>query len=163
MQTNPATAVLDDLRRIVRVLRESSRHAEQRIGVTGAQLFVLKTLSTADSLSLNELADRTRTHQSTVSVVVKRLVSNGLVRRTTSSVDGRRLELAVTSKGRALLAKAPLAAQDRLIDGIEKLAPAHRRQLGQSLHRLVAAMELGDDAPIMFFEDEPTRGRRVAP
>ena len=163
MQIHSATSVLDDLRRIVRALRESSRHAEQRLGVTGAQLFVLKTLSSAESLSLGELAERTRTHQSTVSVVVKRLVANRLVRRTTSVVDGRRIEVTVTAKGRALLARAPLAAQDRLIEGIEKLSPAHRKQLGESLHRLVDSMQLSDETPTMFFENEGKRGLRVTP
>src|SRR5262245_46150204 len=88
-----ATAILDDLRRLVRVLRESSRAAEAILGVTGAQLFVLKTLAGEPVLSLNTLAERTRTHQSTVSVVVKRLVARGLVTRTTSSVDARRIQL----------------------------------------------------------------------
>src|SRR5215217_2732988 len=62
-------AVLDAIRRIVRVLRVSSRAAEKQVGLSGAQLFVLHKLEDAPALSLNELADRTRTHQSSVSVV----------------------------------------------------------------------------------------------
>ena len=56
--------VLDSLRRIVQALRgESSRRAEQDLGVSGAQLFVLDALALAPALSVNELAYRTRTHQ----------------------------------------------------------------------------------------------------
>ena len=62
--------ILDSFRRIVRVLRESSRAAENSFGLSGAQLFVLQTLSRHPEVSLNELAEHTRTHQSTVSVVV---------------------------------------------------------------------------------------------
>src|SRR4051812_42336870 len=75
------TRVLDDLRRIVRTLRTASRAAEVELGVSGAQLFVLKTLAVSPGIALNE---RTRTHQSTVSVVVKRLVAAGFVARVTS-------------------------------------------------------------------------------
>jgi DNA-binding MarR family transcriptional regulator len=69
--------VLDSLRRIVQVLRESSRRAERQLGISGAQLFVLEKLAEAPSQSLNELAERTHTHQSSVSTVVARLVKRG--------------------------------------------------------------------------------------
>lgn len=157
------TSILDDLRRIVRVLRESSRAAEQAIGVSGAQLFVLKALAADDApLSVNGLAARTRTHQSTVSVVVKRLAARGLVRRAPSAIDARRVELALTPAGRRLIERAPNAAQDRLIEGLELLPRAQRVGLATSLRRLVGAMGLGDEAPAMFFEEPPrsSRGRR---
>jgi DNA-binding MarR family transcriptional regulator len=147
-------SVLDDLRRIVRALRVSSRAAEQRLGVSGAQLFVLQALRGQRPLSLNELAARTRTHQSTVSVVVKRLCTAGLVRRSVSKLDARRVELRLTAAGRARLEKAPLAAQDRLIEGLERLPRRERAALAASLHGLVEAMRLGDAPPEMFFEDE---------
>jgi DNA-binding MarR family transcriptional regulator len=151
--TPEAVEVLDHLRRIVRVLRESSRAAEGLLGVTGAQLFVLRALAGSPGLSLNDLAARTRTHQSTVSVVVSRLVARGLVRRTQSRTDGRRAELSLSPKGRALLSRAPLAAQDALIGGIERLPRAQRASLATTLRALVRAMKLEDEAPAMFFEE----------
>jgi len=154
-------AVLDDFRRIVGVLRRSSRAAQQRLGVTGAQLFVLKTLSLSQSLSLNDLAARTRTHQSTVSVVVKRLVESGLVRRAISEVDARSVDLTLTPRGGALLRKAPDAAQEHLIEGIERLSGLQRKALAASLHGLVRAMGLRDETPAMFFEEEAASKRKV--
>jgi DNA-binding MarR family transcriptional regulator len=165
-RADDATAILDDLRRIVRVLRESSRSVERHLGVSGAQLFALKVLSQGPALSLNALAQRTRTHQSTVSVVIKRLCAAGLVSRFTSKDDARRLELAVTAKGRAVLRRAPLAAQERLIEGVEQLTLRERRVLSASLRRLVAAMQLEEHAPAMFFEEEDSaraNGKRRAP
>ncbi len=155
------TAVLDDFRRIVRVLRESSRAAEGTLGVSGAQLFVLKALADAPMLSVNDLAERTRTHQSTVSVVVRKLVERGLIRRRTSESDARRVELALTTTGRSLLARAPLAAQDRLILALESLPVAERKSLAAALKHLVEAMALADEAPQMFFEEEePAAAKR---
>jgi DNA-binding MarR family transcriptional regulator len=161
------TLILDDLRRLVRVLRDSSRDSERTFGVSGAQLFALKVLAMGPAISLNELAQRTRTHQSTVSVVVKRLVAGKLVSRATSADDARRIELAVTAKGRALLGKAPMAAQERLIEGLVRLRDGERAELATALHRLISAMQLGEETPAMFFEDEdaalrkPRRRRRA--
>lgn len=185
--------MLDDLRRIVRALRESSRAAERHLGVSGAQLFVLRALADVrppteagrassgshsslarprsrvssltkaeGGLSLNALATRTRTHQSTVSVVVKRLVEHGLLTRTTSELDARRVEIRLTRRGRAVLERAPLAAQDKLIAGIERLPRKQRSVLAGALRGLVTAMQLDDHPSATFFEedDEPLKPSR---
>jgi DNA-binding MarR family transcriptional regulator len=177
LPTLEATGVLDDLRRIVRALRESSRAAERRLGVSGAQLFVLRALAEGaslapgaggrfEALSLNELAARTRTHQSTVSVVVKRLVEHGMLTRTTSELDARRVQIRLTRRGRAVLDRAPLAAQDKLIAGIERLARKERQVLAGALRGLVKAMQLDDQPAVMFFEEDddgfkPSRKKSV--
>src|SRR5262245_26838320 len=117
--------VLDGVRRIVRSLHETSRAAEKALGLSGAQLFVLQTLADAPGLSLNDLAARTHTHQSSVSTVVARLVERGLVLRAAAMDDARRLELRVSAEGRRLVSRAPDAAQARLIDALEQM-PASR-------------------------------------
>ena len=153
---DPATrAVLDSIRRIVRALRESSRKTERSVGLGAAQLFVLQRLAGAPPLSINELADRTLTHQSSVSVVVSRLVRGGLVARTRAATDGRRVEITLTPAGRALLERAPAAAQDRLIGALGLLGPAARQDLARQLGRLVEAMALPPHHPPMFFERAP--------
>jgi len=147
-------AILDDLRRIVRVLRESSRAAEQGFGVSSAQLFVLRTLADAPALSLTAVAERTHTHQSSVSVVVRRLVERGLVRRSVSEQDGRVRELSLTARGAKLLQRAPLAAQDELIAGLEHLGTEQRNGLASALSTLVQVMRLTDEPAAMFFEED---------
>jgi DNA-binding MarR family transcriptional regulator len=87
------TQALDAIRRIISVLRRSSRLAESEVGIGGAQLFVLQQLATAPARSINELAERTYTHQSSVSVVVRRLVKQRLVERRPGPDDRRRREL----------------------------------------------------------------------
>jgi DNA-binding MarR family transcriptional regulator len=158
---DPATrAVLDSIRRIVRALRESSRSTERSIGLGAAQLFVLQRLAGAPAVSLNELAARTLTHQSSVSVVVSRLVRSGLVARTRAPADGRRVEITLTAAGRAVLGRAPAAAQDRLIAALGLLGTATRKDLARQLGRLVEAMALPLQHPPMFFEAAPTAQRR---
>src|SRR4051812_32053043 len=95
--------ILDAVRRLVRHLRLADRAAQSELGISGAQLFVLNELGRTPSLSLNDLASRTRTDQSSVSVVVSRLVDAGLLTRDRDPRDARRLVLNLTKSGRALL------------------------------------------------------------
>jgi DNA-binding MarR family transcriptional regulator len=155
-------AVLDAVRRIVRSLHESSRAAEKTLGLSGAQLFVLQTLADAPGLSLNALAEQTHTHQSSVSTVVSRLVERGLVLRAPAADDARRLELRVSAEGRRLVARAPDAAQARLIQAIGQLTPETRRTLARSMHELTRTMELDGRAPVMFFDTPDRKGKRSA-
>jgi DNA-binding MarR family transcriptional regulator len=156
---DPVRSAVDSIRRIVQALRVSSRAAQSKVGLSGAQLFVLQRLATAPSRSINELADATLTHQSSVSVVVRRLVEQGLASRGASSSDGRRAEVSLTVRGRRMVARAPASLQDRLIEGVHRLRPAQRRSLAGGLQQLVKAMGLDAAPPPMFFE-EPTARRR---
>ena len=148
---------LNAIRHIVRALRESAAVAERKTGITGSQLFVLKILAEAGVMSVNELAAETFTHQSTVSVVVRKLVAQGLVRKAASARDQRRVELTATPKGRALLERSPSSAQGRLIAAVRALPPAERRQLAATLVRLASAVETRRRKPSMFFEDVKAR------
>jgi DNA-binding MarR family transcriptional regulator len=155
--------VLDSFRRIVRLLRLSSREAEREVGLSGAQLFVLQKLSEAKVLSVNDLAGRTHTHQSSVSVVAQTLVDKGLVARARAADDARRLELTLTSAAKTLLRKAPGAAQDRLIEAIERLPMATRKQLASGLSKLVEEAGLGDtEAPMLMDEAPPSKKAKAA-
>jgi DNA-binding MarR family transcriptional regulator len=150
--TEEVAPVFNSLRRQVHALHAVSREVERRLDLTGAQLFVLAQLGATPSLSITDLAARTMTHQSTVSVVVRRLVRRKLVRKVRSVDDGRRVELTLTPTGRALLGRAPTSMQVRLALAVQALSPAVRRGLGRNLTALVAAIG-ADQAPVpMFFE-----------
>jgi DNA-binding MarR family transcriptional regulator len=148
-----ATRAIDALRRIVRAVRLSARRAERELGLSGAQLFVLQQLGACPARSLNELAERTRTHQSSVSVVVRRLVARGLVTRTSAADDTRRIELGLSKAGRALLRRFPPAAQTQLIRAVLGLSPARRRNLASTLELVVRGMGLSaSPAPMMYID-----------
>ena len=147
-------AVLDGLRRIVRALRLTASAGQRAAGLSAAQLFVLQRLAEGPALSIAALARRTLTDPSSVSVVVRRLVAQGLVRRAQSEEDGRRSELSLTARGAAVLRKLPIAAQATLIDAVSALPGQERRALARSLERLAAGLGK-DDAPApLFFEDD---------
>ncbi|OYV72460.1 MAG: hypothetical protein B7Z72_04730, partial [Gemmatimonadetes bacterium 21-71-4] len=146
------------VRAIVRALRVSSRMIEGRMGISGAQLFVMQQLADRPAHSMNELADRTATHQSSVSVVVRRLVDHGYVSRTTADSDRRRVELALTDKGREVLAGAPTTVQVKLLRGARALGAAERKTLAHLLEAWVRAAGIEDAAPPLLGEEAGDNG-----
>ena len=145
---------LDAIRKLVRVLGESARLAQGQTGITGAQLFVLRVLSDHPGLSINELAERTMTHQSSVSAVVSRLVESGLVTRSPAPDDRRRQLVTMTPRGRALHRTAPAVAQEILVEALRALAPERRRALAMSLRALTDALGVSEQTAPMFFEED---------
>lgn len=152
-------AALAALNALVDALRVGSRGIERRLGISGAQLFVLQKLAEGPVGSLNELAARTFTHQSSVSVVVTRLVARGLVERTAVPNDARRVTLALAPRGRALLRKAPETLQDRLLASLEKLSRVQRKTLVEGLEQLIRDAGISQATPTTFFGDEALRPR----
>jgi DNA-binding MarR family transcriptional regulator len=145
--------ILDAIRRIVRALRISSRFSEKVLGLSSAQIYVLQKLGESDGCSINELAVRTLTHQSSVSVVVSKLVDRGLAFRRKSRQDARRAEISLTPKGLALIRRAPQPIQQRLIGAIETLPSTERKRLSRSLASVVSAAGIAEGPVPLFFEE----------
>ena len=137
--------VVDAIRSIIQTVRNSGRETEQRLGISSAQLYVLSELRDKAALSINELADRTYTHQSSVSMIVARLVENRLVTRTASSRDGRRLSIALTPAGRAMLRKSPDPVQTRLVSALRTMSRSELKGLAGGLAILTDI--LGEQEP----------------
>ena len=158
-------AALDALRRIVQALRVARRGRERGAGLSSAQIFALQQLAEHPSASVNDLAALTFTHQSSVSVVIQRLAELGLVAKVAASDDRRRKRLALTRKGRAVLHRTPVAAQERLIAALSALPARDRRTVARSLGDVVHVMvpDGGTSHPPMFFEEHAARGGRKGP
>jgi len=153
-----ATGVLEDIRRIFQAIRLSARRAELEVGVSGAQLFVLQTLAERPAESLNELAERTLTHQSSVSVVVRRLVQAGFVGRARAGEDARRIELRLTPAGRRLLRRAPITAQIELVETVQALRDRDLQLLARILHQLAKALHATRLEPQLMFTESDSSG-----
>jgi DNA-binding MarR family transcriptional regulator len=147
--------VMDAVRAVVRALRINTRAIEKQMGISLAQLWVLQLLAQAPAESLNELAVATATHQSSVSVVVKRLVDRDLATRTTVSADKRRVRIELTEAGRSLLSKAPQTVQVALIGGLRRMSPERRESLSGLMREWLEAAGLDmTSAPPMLMEDD---------
>jgi DNA-binding MarR family transcriptional regulator len=148
--------ILNALRRLVSTLHVTSRQTEKQLGVSTAQLFALQKLRDGRKRSLNELTLLTYTHQSSLSVVVRKLVDKGLVQSSTAPEDSRRLLLGLTAKGRRMLDKAATSVPDRLLEALAEMDPKDQIQLGKLLNELLDRAALGDAKAELFFEyDDP--------
>jgi DNA-binding MarR family transcriptional regulator len=153
------------VRRVIRALRVGARQAEQRSGLSPAQLFVLGHVAAAPNQSLTELAERTLTDRTSVAAMVTRLADRGLVRSVRGTDDRRRTEIRITAAGSRVLARAPNAPTQQLLDALERLDDATLDRLSDSLGELVRAMGVAEGPAAMLFEDTVTgarRGRRPA-
>jgi DNA-binding MarR family transcriptional regulator len=151
---------LQAVRGLVGALSQSARVIEQQTGVSNAQLFLLRQIGDEPDLSVNALAARAMTHQSTASVVLSRLERRGLVQRVRSTADGRSVVLRLTAAGRRLLRRAPRPATSEIVDAISRLTPVEVRKLRDGICAL--GREAGfrcDDSPLLFQESGVASGR----
>src|SRR5512140_1324436 len=157
---------LDAFRQIVQALRTAARDTERHVGLSTAQLFALQQLANAPGSSVNDLAARTFTHQSSVSVVVQRLVQRRLVQKVTAKEDRRRVRLALTESGRTVLRRSPEPVQDKLIAGLAALPEDRRHLVADALDEIAQTINGREAPPPMLFEDgrrgRPGRRRRKA-
>ena len=146
---------MNAIRSVVRALRLNTRSIEGKLGISLAQLFVLQQLADRAADSLNELAERTATHQSSVSVVVRRLVDRWFVTRVAAEADRLRVQIALTPAGASLLRGAPPTVQSDLMQGMSRMTPDQRSRLAELLEVWLLASGIDLATPPMMFEDEP--------
>ena len=107
------------------------------LGLTHPQYLVMLALWGASPLSVRELGDALQLDSATLSPLLKRLESAGLITRTRNNGDERRVDIELTSDGRALREQAfaiPPAVIERLGMPIDELEDLHR-----ALTRVIAA------------------------
>ena len=107
------------------------------MGLTHPQYLVMLALWQTTPLSVKALSQLLQLDPGTLSPLLKRLETNGLIRRHRDPQDERALAVVLTESGRALRAQAeqiPPAVVERLGMGLDELQRLH-----ESLTRLIAA------------------------
>jgi MarR family transcriptional regulator, organic hydroperoxide resistance regulator len=145
--------IVQGLRRIVKALHTYSQDVRSAYGLTGPQLWALKTLQRTGRLSTGRLAAALAVHQSSASILVDRLERRGLVRRSRGRLDHRFVDVELTRRGTAVAADAPEPAQGRLLHALEAMRPGEVRQIRNAVDRLVRAMEATELHARFFFTD----------
>nr|WP_243863973.1 MarR family transcriptional regulator [Brooklawnia cerclae] len=83
-------------------------------GVTGEQVGIARIVGERESWPMSQLRARLSMHPATLGQVLARLEERGLVRTSPDGDDGRRRNVALTARGRDLLAAIPLVGPVRL-------------------------------------------------
>ena len=145
---------VQSLRRIVKTLEDYSQQVSGEFGITGPQLWALKTISDHDVLPLGQLSKKMYLHPSTVTGVVDRLESKGYVARGRDATDRRIVTVSLTAAGRALVRKAPSPVQGKMIYGLRKLKRDELHVIHESLRKLVEIVEAENVKVTFFFDKE---------
>ncbi len=150
---------MQSLRRIVKAIEDYSHEVSGRFGVTGPQLWALKTISREGSLPLGELSKKMYLDPSTVTGVIDRLEGKGYVVRDRSHEDRRVVNVRLTPLGESLVKKAPNPAQGKLIHGLRRLSEDELSTIYHSVEKLVEIME-AQNLQVTFFFDEKNTGSK---
>jgi MarR family transcriptional regulator, organic hydroperoxide resistance regulator len=148
------TEVMQSLRRIFKKIQDYSHEVFNKFGITGPQLWTLKTIYQSDCLPIGELSVRMCVHPSTISGVVDRLEKKGYVVRDRGEKDRRVVHVRLTPKGKSLARKAPNPVQGKMIYGLKRLRREDLDRIHDSIQTLVTIMEAQKVKVTFFFNEE---------
>jgi DNA-binding MarR family transcriptional regulator len=118
-----AMAVADRLRpTLLRLARELRR--ERIAGVSPQQVGLLVAIKYEPGITVGELAAEERVSTAAMSKRVSRLERDGLVARTPSQTDRRRVELSLTEEGQRTLRRVRSRRTAWLASRLDSLSPA---------------------------------------
>lgn len=146
-------AIVQGLRRMVKALEIHSQDVQRAYGLSGPQLWAVKTLDVQGPMFAGELAEALVVHQSSLSALLDRLQARGLVRRERGRPDRRFVRVTLTKAGGMLAAAAPEPAQGRLLHGLASMPAASVRRIRRAVDALVGAMEATNVEAPFFFAD----------
>ena len=98
------------------ITREYQPHLDS-LGITYPQYLVLLVLWETDSISVNEISNKLILNTNTVTPLLKRMESQGIITRSRSSYDERMVIVNLTEKGKQMQNKASEIPQ-RLAEGL---------------------------------------------
>jgi len=135
--------ILLSLRHIASAVDVYSRKLAAEHSITGPQLMCLHSVVKEGPLPLSGLSKRYSLSPSTVTGIVDRLESKGLVARMRTDPDRRKVLLTATDAGSALVSKAPSPLHDKLTAAIKGLPDAEQAAIANTLERIVDMMRGG--------------------
>lgn len=133
------------LREIARHLDVRSHELEREVGLSSAQLNVLWVLSESGPAPIGKIARAVGVSNATLSATADRLEEHGLLTRSRSSVDKRRVLIELTEEGRSILKRRPLPFGEAFVSRLGELQKWQRTELLASVQH-VSAM-IGGDVP----------------
>lgn len=109
------------------------------MGITYPQYLVLMTLWEKDEQTVNEIATTLYLNTNTITPLLKRMEKGGIVARTRSKQDERKVMITLTNEGKALKEKAYCIPEAIL--NSTGLSPENLGSLKKQIHTLIKQME----------------------
>jgi len=146
--------IIDDIRRVFQVVNEQSKKAKRKTGLTGPQLWAIKTIAELSPVRVSDLARRMYLHPATVVGILNRLELQGLIKRIRTTKDRRIVYVELTDGGNALVIKAPQVAQGLLVAGLEELPLEKLQGIASGLQELVNILGAQELPPQLILSPE---------
>ena len=146
-----AQDVLVALRRIIRATDIQSKRIAKSSGLTIPQVMVLRSIGTLGDVTVKRLAEEVSLSQATVTTILNRLETRGLVVRVRSARDKRVVNARLLPEGETILHSVPALLHERFIERFDKLPILEQQSLVDTLGKLAQMMdaEAIDAAPML--------------
>jgi DNA-binding MarR family transcriptional regulator len=143
--------ILVSLRRITRAIDLQSKRLQKDTGLTTSQLLVMDAIEKLGSPSPSAIAKEVVLSQPTVTNILDRMESHGLVMRSRTSQDRRLVRIDLTDDGQKKLANAPELLQSDFLKEYRRLPDWQRNMLVASLQHIAYMMDAEglDASPIL--------------
>jgi len=134
--------VLKHFREIYIQAKSELKDNVKKTGLSGSQLWIMQQIYNFNGISNSELAKNLTLHVSTCSILVNKLIKKGLVEKTRSPTDERKIVLTITSKGKQLMAKAPKSPEGAIPSTLKKLNIEELEELNTVLTKFARKMKV---------------------
>lgn len=149
--------IIVKLRKIIRSINLESKRIEKELNVSIPQLLCLQYLSQQEDYRAlaSQIKNHLQLNASTMSGIIKRLESKGVVARLPKPDDRRSTFITLTAKGADLLQASPTTLQQKLSHRLSKLEPEMLQSLTEHIDLLVTLMDASnvEAAPIITAEE----------
>jgi DNA-binding MarR family transcriptional regulator len=132
------------LRPVLLMLNRHLRREAHAEGITGGQAALLAQIRNHPNLGVRDLAAREGISAPSMTRYLDRLEKAGLVVRTRSPEDARRIRLALTPKGVRVLRSVRRRRTVWLAERLQGLGPADRRAVAAAVEPLARLLEEDD-------------------
>ncbi|MEN6507573.1 MAG: MarR family transcriptional regulator [Smithella sp.] len=146
--------IIDNLRRVFQILNEQSKKVKRETGLTGPQLWAIKTINENSPVNVSDLAHKLYLHPTTVIGIIDRLEKQNLVKRRRSKNDRRVVWIELTGKGNNLIKSAPEVAQGLLVEGLEEISTNNLIEIDRSMKLLVKIFGAQKTPPKLILSTE---------
>ncbi len=162
-RSDTVAAIVDNLRRVYQVVNEHSKKAEKETGLTGPQLWAIKTIAQEQPIMVSEIARRMYLHPATVVGILDRLEKQGVAMRVRSTEDRRVVKVELTGKGRTLVKRAPEVAQGVLVTGLEKLSTNKLNNIARAFGQMTKILGAQNIPPQLMLSPEVNKPPKSKP
>jgi DNA-binding MarR family transcriptional regulator len=144
-------ALLVSIRKVIRAIDLHSKQLNKSAGLTAPQLLIMQAIRTCNGITSGQIAKQINLSAATVTNILDRLESRGLILRVRSEQDKRRVSLHLTANGEQSLVDAPKPLQEHFIQKFNTLADWEQSLLLSSMERIANMMDATDidAAPVL--------------